>query len=117
MQVHAGWQWCQPAISDRRKKVMKAYELLSDASKWTKYALARINNGRECDPRDDCASRFSVDGAIFRCYRRMDEHNFHIQILNNALIKRGQFKGVSRWNDASATTFQDIQSLLTELDI
>lgn len=45
---------------------MKAFELLSDRSKWTQGAYARTASGLVCD--DDVASQWCGVGAIYHCY-------------------------------------------------
>ena len=91
---------------------MKAHEILSDASKWTKGTLARDNKGQVCWIDSEAACQWCLMGAVRVAYPN--------SIANESALDRIQAKispPISDWNDDPATTFQDVRNLLLELDV
>ena len=98
---------------------MKAWELLSDKSKWTKRAFARGGNGEAVDARSEEATCWCTLGAIQRCYLPLAEAlekgmEVAWRLEQTPPIQR--FGGiVADWNDAA--TYEEVVALLKELDI
>ena len=90
---------------------MKAFELLSDESKWCKQVVARTIGGILCDWNSPEAVRWCAMGAVLKCYSMTDE-------MRPTMIKlwRGlKGESIAVWNDAS--NFQTVHNKLKELDI
>jgi hypothetical protein len=92
---------------------MKAHELLSDPYKWTQGGLARDPAGYIVGPNVPHAVSWCLIGAIekvswhsARDCRQVQEH----------LAKAGVLS-LSDWNDAEGRTFEEVHSLLVELDL
>jgi hypothetical protein len=117
MQLHAGWQWRQPAISSKRTNAMKAHELLNDATKWTQGAFARNVEGKLCNPEDAAATCFCIAGAVRRCYQDWVEYSIKQERIHDAVEKISGGLSPMGWNDYNGTTFEDVRNLLIELDI
>jgi len=56
---------------------MKAWELLSDCSKWTRGCYARNRNGTPCPVSDRHACQWCAMGAIIKCYGADNASNQH----------------------------------------
>jgi hypothetical protein len=95
---------------------MKAYELLSDSSKWTKGAGARDNDGIRCSPASPDAVCWCLFGAITRCYDNPFQIAAMVEKLISETYNEGYYKAES-FNDAPDTTYNDIISLLKEADV
>lgn len=98
---------------------MKAHELLSDATKWTKGAFARRDDGGACNPADDAACQWCLTGAIYRCYwneGKLFVANQMIGKVQNHLVeveKTGAYP--HWWNDRH--TYEEVVGILRQLDI
>lgn len=90
---------------------MKIQELLTDESKWTKSHEARDSYGQPVDECSKEAVQWCLLGAIIKCYN-VDR----IGICNKVRIRLDSFM-LTSWNDAQNRTFNDIRSLIKELDI
>ena len=88
---------------------MKAYELLSDESKWTKCGIARDMYGNVCPARSTEAICWCAVGAVEKCY---DDKEYSINIGRLYMESDGN---IGRWNDS--TTFEEVKAMLTKLDI
>jgi hypothetical protein len=93
---------------------MKAYELLSDESKWAKKSYAYETTGGPCDPRSETACSWCVMGAIERCYFDGNMSRRHMDAIYKVETKVGS---VPIWNDAKERTYEEVIALLKELDI
>lgn len=98
---------------------MKAWELLSDKSKWTKRAFARGGNGEVVDARSEEATCWCTLGAIQRCYLAPGRARIKWMEMAQHLEQAPpiqRFGGiVADWNDAA--TYEEVVALLKELDI
>lgn len=92
---------------------MKVSELLNDSSRWIKGEYARNSTGKEVDEYSPEAVCFCLHGAIQRCYPHF---NTCQEVV--AKVKAEIFPiTITSFNDAPSTTFSDIQTLVTKLDI
>ena len=79
-----------------------ALDLISDQPGWTQGVMARDRRQNEVKPHDEAATRFSLDGALFRCAdlsTKAGQGDYHqaIQYLT------GMFKGsLADFNDRSS---------------
>lgn len=89
---------------------MKVQELLTDESKWNKGCYARNASGNEVSISSTDASCWCLSGAIHKCYG--DTWDVH-----DIICKKLNAETVCSWNDAPGRTFNDIKSLIEELDI
>ena len=87
---------------------MKAWELLTDPTHWTKGHLACNNKGESRFPHEKSVTCWCAVGAIQKCYPREDQ--FH---LIHTLSK--QVGNIPRWNDTS--DHATVLAKLKELDI
>lgn len=88
---------------------MKAWQLLSDESKWTKGAFARDASGEETASAGENAVCWCAWGALNYCYRGTPEYNAAWTALD------GRVRHIAAWNDTSK--FTTVRSVLKELDI
>ena len=102
---------------------MKAYELLSDESKWTKDTYARDKDGEPVFPStDSSAVCFCAQGALCRVYGWLEiEELPKFKALREAVISMGfgdpGINPITEWNDAPERTFAEVRDLLIKLDI
>ena len=89
---------------------MKAYELLSNESNWTKGHYAKDADGSPCDPLFDGARCFCFAGAINRCY------SSNVRAVRWKIVKVVGMS-VATWNDAPRTTHAEVLGVLKKLDI
>lgn len=87
---------------------MKIKELLSDESKWTKYATARNKEGNHVTIYDSNAVQWCVLGAMEKCYSNDFMNMYH-------KLKESFGKSICEWNDSS--TYQEVMAKLNEVDI
>jgi len=88
---------------------MKAYELLSSPDKWTQGAEYRDSHGYDCDPEQSVS--MCLAGSIRLAYPDELERDTAFSIVRH---KVGQ---LSDWNDAPDRAWDEVLSLLVELDI
>jgi len=98
---------------------MKAHELLSDASKWTKGAFAKNKDGIRTNYSSRNAVCWCLLGAMDKCY---DKSGWEFQFalfnkLRTVIKTKYNITGVSKFNDAPERTFEEVHNLLKELDI
>jgi hypothetical protein len=91
---------------------MKCHELLSDSSKWTQGASARDARGYSLDPREPNAVCWCITGALCVCYKDFNERTNKVKTLNDVLKSRAPY-----WNDTPGRTYDEVVTLLRELDI
>jgi hypothetical protein len=98
---------------------MKAWELLSDKSKWTKSTFARDSKGESVQAWGEDAVCWCTLGAIQRCYRQSREGLSKAREVAGRLEQAASvqhFGGIiAHWNDAA--TYEEVVALLKELDI
>lgn len=89
---------------------MRAWELLSDHSKWTQGAFARRSDGQGVDLIDPKATSWCALGAIWRCYSSYKSASEAEVRLEQRLTQ-----AIGTWNDSS--DYATVHALLKELDI
>lgn len=94
---------------------MKAHELLNTPEKWTKGAFAKDHTGCNVNYNSALAICFCLGGAINRCYNNPED------VFVNA-NKIGKFLNLpnlklTEWNDAPERTYEEVITILKELDI
>lgn len=95
---------------------MKAYELLSDASKWTQGTYARDKSGLSINEYSRDAVCWCIRGAVKVCYCNNVRYEKYMQIAH-AIILDGTWKDMVVWQDAPERTFEEVRELLVRLDI
>jgi hypothetical protein len=96
---------------------MKAHELLSSPEKWTHFVAARDSKDNHVATESETACKFCVWGALLRCY---GPKTHELQVAIDKLEEKldtDSTTGIFKWNDDPATTFQEVQQTLKELDI
>ena len=97
---------------------MKVKELLSSPEKWTKGCAAKDSRGMLCPSDDPRACRWCLIGALMKCYGEDGMFRmlgmFYPRI---PAVGTSHFNDVAVWNDAPERTFEDVQQLVTYLDI
>lgn len=93
---------------------MKAYELLSDESKWATRAYARTNSTMSCAPKEESACSWCVLGAMEKCYYNGTLAKDYIDAVAKL---RNRVGNIAQWNDAKERTYEEVIALLKELDI
>jgi hypothetical protein len=94
---------------------MKAKDLLTDSSRWTKWAYGRDASGRPTHPRNEDAVKFCVIGAIMRAYQG-EEFDRALRAVERAIPRRWG-KRVSDWNDYHGRTFDQVRRVLEAADV
>lgn len=103
---------------------MKAFELLSDRSKWLQRMYARDANGNSTFSESDNACSWCTIGAINMAYlggRQVTIENSAkreaaIRLLTSAIRPLG-FDTIPQWNDAPGRTYEEVVETLRKLDI
>jgi len=91
---------------------MKAWELLSDRSKWTRGAYARTADGEWCSSWSEIAVRWCAVGAINRCYPdQWDRLNAKLKVRE----KTADNDELSKLNDAGE--YDAVLAILKEADV
>ncbi len=93
---------------------MKAYELLSDESRWARKNYAYEVEGGSCDPRSSNACAWCVLGAIERCYYDDGITKTYLDVMSKLGNRVGN---IPCWNDAKGRTYEEVLAVLKELDI
>ena len=98
---------------------MKAYELLDSAEKWCKWANARDKDGIMVHPTSSTATQWCINGALCRCYLKMEDMNAAANKLSKLLTGHMSFPDVPyiRWQDETERTFDEVHQLLKEADV
>ena len=94
---------------------MKAHELLSDETRWTRRTMARQADGHECQTTDPLAQAWCLTGAVFRCYLTSAERAAAFNRLAHALAV--PIDHIARWNDWHGRTIAEVQQVLHDLDL
>lgn len=104
---------------------MKAFELLDSKEKWLQRQYARDAEGGLVHSTSSKAACFCTIGAVNRAYLgddtgwndgRYDTRCDAMYKLSNH-IETNFHCGVAAWNDAKERTYEEVVSLLKELDI
>lgn len=93
---------------------MKAHELLDSPEKWIKGKNAINSMGEMVSSISDNAKCFCIIGAIAHCYLIQ---NFDIYKDNISKVMFRLPVEIATWNDAPERTYEEVHSLLKELDI
>jgi hypothetical protein len=98
---------------------MKAYELLSEPSRWTKGTLARNSEGYATNVNGPTACSFCLVGAIEHCYPVPIKKLLDIvqQVKDELAIQAPNFEFIGQWNDHPDRTHKEVVDLLKKLDI
>lgn len=96
---------------------MKAWELIADPKKWTKYAAARDHHGASVSPRDRRAACFCARAAIRRCYG-FDGEAAALAAVAAAIPGDGApHSKLIDWNDRPERTHAEVVALLKAVDV
>ena len=98
---------------------MKAYELLSDKSKWCQKNVAVDARGVGVSVNSPDVVRWCLDGALLRCYG-WNYHPEYTPACYLAVYRQvvdALHCVVSAWNDAPGRTYAEVVGLLKRLDI
>ena len=96
---------------------MKVRELLTSEEVWTKDCHARNKSGGKVNPNSESAIKWSLIGAIFKCYELQREEEFEVRLKVVRVLEEVGPLSISMWNDLDNTTFEDVQNLVLKLDI
>jgi len=92
---------------------MKMRQLFKDESNWNQHSLANNAEGAAVDIDSPAAVSWCLVGGLYKCY--MNDMNNLYKIWERIDATTGP-SAVS-WNNHEHRTFQDIRSLVEELDI
>lgn len=96
---------------------MKVWQLLDSPEKWTQREYARASDGRAIFAESPYACRWCILGAIQKCYGTGEEALQAREKIDVYNITKGKHWLISIWNDAPATTWQEIYDTCKELDV
>ena len=97
---------------------MKMKELLDSEEKWTKGTYARDKRGKGISPICSNAVCFCLLGAIEKCYSSEKKENLDYAVISKIRRHLNLRTGtIACWNDAPERTFEEVKSLVEELDI
>src|SRR5271166_5948904 len=101
---------------------MKAYELLSDESKWIQGDFARTEAGEFVYSHNPKAAQWCVVGAVSKCYQSAIS-SFNNSDYTDAIGKVMKKLGfhiipeVTSWNDNPSRKYEEVISILKEIDV
>src|SRR6266508_1642683 len=108
---------------------MKINELLSDKSKWTQHAYARLPTGEPCASSHPDAVSWCLLGAVNRCYpadRGLENRHeierrlraaIQCQTLGTADLGDEHRPYLHRWNDHPLRTFDEVLELVEKAGV
>ena len=91
---------------------MKVSELLTSPAKWTHGTWARDSKGFAVSVLDEKAVRFCLSGAILKCY---PEKGAYEKIYHRIVQRVGMTP--MQWNDAPGRTFEEVRTLVLEMNL
>lgn len=98
---------------------MKAHELLSGPSKWTKGTFAESALGPVLHNSVD-AVKWCLSGALMRCYG-VDTLSIgdplYIKVLTQIQTEFPEHNAICEWNDDPSRTFEEVRAILLKLDV
>jgi len=96
---------------------MKAFEILSEPSKWTQRVYARDLDGNPMGVKSPSAVCFCADGAIRKAYIENGEL-LQLQLLKLRVhLRESGHVSIPGWNDAPNRTYEEVVETLRKLDI
>jgi hypothetical protein len=96
---------------------MKAHELLDSPEKWGQYTAARDSKGQPVHPRKPEACSWCLIGALHKCYPDLGIIAMSDKIHEHLRTKHDHHNGIPDWNDTDDRTYEEVVTLLKELDI
>lgn len=102
---------------------MKIKELLTDETRWTQFCEAQNARGNVVEPHASDAVCFCLIGAVIRCYRDPNERRDVLLKIRRKLTGDEStpeilpLSIITQWNDRPTRTFNDVATLVNELDI
>jgi hypothetical protein len=117
--VGAGTYWLYHPWPSRRNTArprLTVKDILTDSSKWTRFADAIDAEGNECDVNDDRAVAFCLSGALRRAYsgRELDAAIKRIEAVIGPLV--AGILSIRGWNDDRRRTFEDVRRVIALAD-
>jgi len=84
---------------------------------WTQGTFARTEDGMQCDPEDEDAASWALDGAICGALSELTPQSFHEERLRIAQILISaasgvEIKNLARFNDAPDRTREEILAVI-----
>jgi hypothetical protein len=118
--IAAGSYWLyHPWLSKHStvKPRIKVKDILTDASKWTRFTDAQDAEGNECDVNDDRAVAFCLSGALRRAYsgQELDAAIKRIEAVIGPLV--AGILSIRGWNDDRRRTFEDVRQVIEKADV
>jgi hypothetical protein len=95
---------------------MKVSELLSDASKWCQGYLAIDKSGDPVAPEASEATSWCLFGALCKCYPYYNYNKTYRSVIEK-LYDEGTYLTIPQYNDSPERTFEEIHTLVQELDL
>lgn len=92
---------------------MKAYELLSDKSKWTKGWYAKDKSQLDTVATAEAATCWCVMGALQKCYNDKQSYSDALKRLN-AIVKA---PSLTEWNDRDYRTHGEVIDALKKANV
>lgn len=96
---------------------MKTYELLDSKEKWMQGDWSADKDGSYVACTSERAACWCVAGAFIRCYPDIDERDGVIEKLRKKIELQSGLSSIFVWNDAQERTYEEVYSVLKELDI
>lgn len=90
---------------------MKVKDLLTSAEKWTQGYNARDINRCRIDPKSLKACSWCLSGALMKCYGLEDGEVY------KRVYDKIETLYIPSWNDNPYRQFEDVKSLIEEIDI
>lgn len=94
---------------------MKAHELLDSPEKWTQGTIARNAHDDPCSEDSDDAVSWCLSGAIWRIYGPLGLATSNLNDVFAAIHVK--VPNIPDWNDQPERTFEEVRTLLLELDL
>jgi hypothetical protein len=93
---------------------MKAKDLLSDSSRWTRGASARDGRGKQCGIYSPDAVRYCILGALLAAYDGW-QLAAAVDAVREAIGDNGQLS-IEAWNDNYDRTFDEVRRVIELAD-
>jgi hypothetical protein len=96
---------------------MKAWQILSKKSKWTKDSYAKDADGKPVPYFDVKAVCWCASGAIMKAYKDTGNSISMRLELSRILKETGLGNNIAEWNDSRYTKYKQVFNLLKKNDI
>ena len=96
---------------------MKAYHVIEDRTRWTKFCPARDKFGKNIGPNNPNAVQWDVTGALRKAYGDYTKGYWEAFRKLRAEVREHGYTEIQYWHDAAGRQHHHVVDLLKRLDI